>query len=145
MRIKVINGPNLNLLGKRERDIYGEMTLAEIEQQLTNLARELGCQVDFFQSNHEGELIDAIHACRSGYDGILINPAAFTHYAYAIRDAIAAVELPVVEVHMSNIYQREPFRHESVTAAVCRGQVAGFGPNSYLLGLQGLVEIIGQG
>lgn len=145
MRIKVINGPNLNLLGEREPGIYGELTLAEIQHQLNDLAQELGCQVDFFQSNHEGELIDEIHACRSGYDGILINPAAFTHYAYAIRDAIAAVELPVVEVHMSNIHQREAFRHQSVTAPVCKGQIAGFGVGSYLLGLRGLVEIIAQG
>jgi 3-dehydroquinate dehydratase-2 len=144
MKIKVINGPNLNLLGSRETDIYGALTLGEIEDLVTQLAKELGCQVEFLQSNHEGDLIDCIHACQYGVDGVLINPAAFTHYSLALRDAIAAVDLPVVEVHMSNIYQREPFRHQSVTAPVCRGQVAGFGANSYLMGLKGLVDIINQ-
>ncbi|NLK08347.1 MAG: type II 3-dehydroquinate dehydratase [Firmicutes bacterium] len=142
MLIKVINGPNLNLLGTREKDIYGRLTLAEIENKISVLAKELQCSVKFFQSNHEGELIEAIHDCRGGYDGILINPAAFTHYAYAIRDALTAVELPVVEVHMSNIYAREAFRHRSVIAPVCLGQIAGFGWVGYLLGLKGLVEHI---
>jgi len=142
VKIQVINGPNLNLLGVREKDIYGTVNLGEIEAEIARLAEQLKCQVRFFQSNHEGEIIDCIHACRSQVDGILINPAAFTHYSYAIRDALAAVELPVVEVHMSNIYQRELFRHQSVTAPVCRGQIAGFGVDSYLLGLRGLVNII---
>lgn len=142
MKIQVINGPNLNLLGRRETDIYGALTLGEIEGQLARLAKELQCQIEFFQSNHEGELVDCIHSCRDQVDGILLNPAALTHYSYALRDAITAVELPVVEVHMSNIYQRESFRHESVTAPVCCGQVAGFGAGSYYLGLRGLVEII---
>lgn len=142
MKIQVIHGPNLNLLGRRETDTYGILTLGEIEALLTELACELECQVEFFQSNHEGELVDCIHSCQDRVDGILINPAAFTHYSYALRDAITAVELPVVEVHMSNIYQREEFRHKSVTAPVCCGQVAGFGESSYLLGLRGLVGII---
>lgn len=142
MLIRVINGPNLNLLGRREKDIYGVLTLEEIQAELVALAAKLHCQLDFFQSNHEGELVDCIHSCLDRVDGILINPAAFTHYSYAIRDAISAVELPVVEVHMSNIYQRESFRHGSVTAPVCCGQVTGFGAKSYLLGLQALVDIV---
>ena len=142
MKIQVINGPNLNLLGRRETDIYGTLTLGAIEAQLARLAETLECKIEFFQSNHEGELVDCIHSCRDRVDGILFNPAAYTHYSYALRDAITAVELPVVEVHMSNIYQRESFRHMSVIAPVCCGQVAGFGGDSYLLGLQGLVEVI---
>jgi 3-dehydroquinate dehydratase-2 len=142
VRIKVINGPNLNLLGSREPGVYGSSTLAEVEAALISLGRELGCQLEFFQSNHEGELVDCIQACRDGVDGILINPAAYTHYSYAIRDAIAAVDLPAVEVHISNVHQREDFRHRSVTAPVCSGQVVGFGADSYLLGLRGLVSII---
>ncbi|NLY29353.1 MAG: type II 3-dehydroquinate dehydratase [Firmicutes bacterium] len=142
MKIKVINGPNLNLLGSREPGVYGSNTLADIEAALEALGEELGCRVEFFQSNHEGELVDCIQACRDGFDGILFNPAAYTHYSYAIRDAIAAVDLPVVEVHISNIHQRESFRHRSVTAPVCSGQVVGFGAESYLLGLRGLVGII---
>ncbi|NLY51711.1 MAG: type II 3-dehydroquinate dehydratase [Firmicutes bacterium] len=142
MIIKVINGPNLNLLGMREPGVYGSFTLADIEAAIKALGEELGCQLEFFQSNHEGELVDCIQACRDGVDGILINPAAYTHYSYAIRDAIAAVDLPVVEVHISNIHQRESFRQRSVTAPVCCGQVVGFGADSYLLGLRGLVGII---
>jgi 3-dehydroquinate dehydratase-2 len=145
MKIQVIHGPNLNLLGRRETETYGTLTLREIEALLAHLACELGCRVEFFQSNHEGELVDCIHSCQDRVDGILINPAAFTHYSYALRDAITAVDLPVVEVHMSNIYQREAFRHQSVTAPVCCGQVSGFGESSYLLGLRGLAGIIRDG
>ena len=144
MKIKVITGPNLILLGSREPGVYGSATLAEIEAALEVLAQELGCKLEFFQSNHEGDLVDCIQACRDSVDGILINPAAYTHYSYAIRDAIAAVNLPVVEVHISNIHQRESFRHRSVTAPVCCGQVVGFGADSYLLGLRGLVSIISR-
>lgn len=142
MRIQVLHGPNLNLLGVREVAVYGDVTLPEIDRRLQKLAGELGCELHILQSNHEGVLIDAIHECRGEADGILINPGALTHYSYALRDAIAAVALPTVEVHLSNVYQRESFRHRSVIAPVCIGQVAGFGWMSYLLGLQGLVNAI---
>lgn len=133
--ILVINGPNLNMLGVREPGIYGEESLQEVERKLTELAEKLGLNVEFFQSNHEGELMDRIHAAYGKADGIVINPGAFTHYSYAIRDAISAVSIPTVEVHLSNIYSRESFRHHSVTAPVTIGQISGFGLNSYELGL----------
>jgi len=139
-KVLVINGPNLNLLGKREPDIYGSQTLDDINGKLAVLAKELGLDLEFFQSNHEGEIVDRIHGCVSGINGILINPGAFTHYSYAIRDAVAAVGVPCVEVHLSNIHAREEFRSKSVIAAVCLGQVSGFGALSYLLGLRALAE-----
>lgn len=144
IRIAVINGPNLNLLGVREPGVYGRTSLPEIEARLREAAAGLGAELSFFQSNHEGAIIDRIHAALGKEDGILINPGAFTHYSYAIRDAIQAVALPAVEVHLSNIHKREPFRHTSVIAPAAAGQIAGFGPYGYELGLMALVNVIRQ-
>ncbi|MGB3200684.1 MAG: type II 3-dehydroquinate dehydratase [Nodosilinea sp.] len=139
-RVQVIHGPNLNLLGLREPGIYGSHSLATIETMLTDEAGALEVAVNFFQSNGEGALIDCIQACYGQQDGILINPGAYTHTSVAIRDAIAGVGLPTVEVHLSNIHKREPFRHHSYIAAVAVGQICGFGADSYRLGLYGLVQ-----
>jgi 3-dehydroquinate dehydratase II len=142
-KILVIHGPNLNLLGQREKDIYGSATLEEINGRLNTLAQELGLSLVAKQSNHEGEIVDEIgRAKKDGIVGILINPAAYTHTSIAIRDAVSAVSLPVVEVHLSNIYSREDFRHQSVIAPVAKGQISGFGVESYLLGLRALAKLV---
>ncbi len=137
--ILVLHGPNLNLLGVREPGIYGAVTLPEINEQLSALATQQQSKVELFQSNHEGAIVDAIHNAFGVHDGILINAAAYTHTSVAIRDAISAVKLPAVEVHLSNVYQREKFRHHSYLSAVVLGQISGFGAQSYYLGLQALL------
>ena len=142
MNLLVLHGPNLNLLGSREPGIYGSATLRDINLSLEELAQELGCTLTIFQSNHEGGLVDAIHAAVGVSAGILINPAAYTHTSVAIRDALAAVGLPVVEVHLSNIHRREEFRQHSFIAPVAIGQISGFGPDSYRLGLRALFTTV---
>jgi 3-dehydroquinate dehydratase-2 len=141
-RILVIHGPNLNLLGEREPDVYGRTTLEKVNAEIASLAEKLRVSVEFFQSNHEGSIIDYLHEHRKTADGVIINPGALTHYSYALRDAIAGVELPTVEVHLSDIEKREPFRRHSVTREVCIGQISGKGVNSYLEGLAFLVAHI---
>lgn len=145
MRILIINGPNINLLGTREPEIYGTLTLEKINNELDNLAKELGVEIITFQSNIEGEIVNAIQKAKSpewNCNGIVINPAAYTHTSVAIRDAISAVELPTVEIHISNIHAREEFRKNSLTAPVCIGQICGFGLDSYKLGLKGLANYL---
>ena len=139
-KILVLNGPNLNLTGMREPTHYGSATLDEINSALSEAASSLGIDTVFFQSNHEGDIIDYIHSAIDNFDGIILNAGAFTHYSYAIRDAIAAVKVPTVEVHMSNIHAREEFRRVSVIAPVCIGSIAGFGSFSYHLALAALIE-----
>ena len=134
-KIMVIQGPNLNMLGKRKTDIYGTDSLDTLHSKIKQWAEPLNVAVDFFQSNSEGSLIDHIQTNEESYQGIIINPGAYTHYSIALRDALEAVSLPVIEVHISNLYKREGFRHLSVTAAVCTGQIAGFGHDSYRLAL----------
>ena len=143
MNILVINGPNLNLLGIREPDIYGNETLSDIENWLNQQPESNGHTIFWYQSNHEGDLIDRIHEAMGNSDGIIINPGAFTHYSYAIRDAISAVEIPTVEVHLSDLRKREEFRQVSVISPVCADQVTGMGKDSYLEGLNRLLQKIG--
>ena len=136
MNILVLNGVNLNMTGRRERGVYGVQTLREINERIAAYAAERGVEVKFFQNNNEGELCTAIQSAQGRYDGIIMNAGAFTHYSYAIRDAIAAVTVPVVEVHMSNVHAREEFRRNSVLTPVCRGEILGFGADSYILALE---------
>lgn len=148
MKILIMNGPNLNLTGERDASHYGVETLDVINARIADKAKELGAEVEFYQSNCEGELIDRLHASRAavngGIDAVVLNAGAYTHYSYAIRDAIAAIKLPVVEIHMSNIHARESFRHESVLTPVCVGQICGFGWYSYVLGLYAAVDAINK-
>ena len=142
--VLVLNGPNLNLLGKREPGVYGSETLDDIIVRLQAVMRELGAQMEHVQSNHEGVLIDAIHQAKGVHQGIVFNPGAFTHYSYALRDAIAAVSLPVIEVHISNVHARESFRHHSVIAPVALGQIVGLGSDGYEWAVRALVRKIEQ-
>jgi len=144
-KVLVIHGPNLNMLGKRETGVYGTATLDEINDAVRTAAKELGADVTFFQSNSEGMLIDKIQEASGRYDAIIINPGGYTHTSVSLRDAIAAVALPTIEVHMSNIYSREEFRHHSYITPVAAGQISGFGVNSYLLALRAAVEMVRKG
>ena len=141
-KILVLLGPNLNMVGIREKGVYGNETAENIEAQITAFANGNGFEAEVYQSNHEGNLIDKIHSARDSYDGVIINAGALTHYSYALRDAIACVDIPFVEVHMSNIHAREAFRHTSVIAPVCVGQIAGFGKHSYFLAINALKDLI---
>ena len=143
-KILVMNGPNLNLLGTREPEIYGSLTLADIHERLRCRANEAGLEIEFMQSNHEGVLVDAIQRARRTVDYIILNAAALTHYSIALRDAIEAVDVPVIEVHLSNIHKREEFRHKSVIAPVVVGQIAGFGAESYLAALEIIIWRMGD-
>ncbi len=139
-KILVINGPNLNLLGEREPGIYGNNTYEDLCESLMNNAEKLQVKCEVFQSNHEGAIIDKLHSARLSFDGVILNAGAFTHYSYALRDAISAIKIPVVEVHISNVFARDEFRKNSVIAPVCRGSISGFGFASYLMAMDALVK-----
>jgi 3-dehydroquinate dehydratase-2 len=141
-RVLVVYGPNLNLLGEREPGTYGTATLEDISGAITALARTEGADVEFFQSNSEGEIIDRLHAARHSHQAVVLNAGALSHYSYAVRDAVAAIAIPVIEVHMSNVAAREPFRTTSVIAPVCRGTIYGFGVESFLLGLRAAITLV---
>jgi len=140
-RVLVVNGPNLNLLGEREPELYGTSTLSDIESRLSAVGEDVGISVAFVQSNHEGDIVDALQGAKGEYDGIILNPGALTHYSHAVLDAVMAIDIPVVEVHLSNIHSREEFRRTSVIASACIGQIAGFGAGSYLLALEALRQL----
>ena len=142
MKILVINGVNMNMLGLREPEKYGTMTLKDLEKELYAFSFELGIDIETFQSNFEGEIVEKIHSAKDNFDGIIINAGAYTHTSIAIRDAIASIDVPTVEIHMTNIYKREEFRHHSYIAPVCVGQISGFGINSYILGLKAIVDYL---
>ena len=143
MKILVVNGPNLNLLGEREPSVYGDDSLRAINDGLEREARDRSCEIEFFQSNSEGGIIDRLHSARHEFDGVILNAGAYTHYSYAIRDAIAAIKIPVIEVHLSNVNNRDEFRKVSVIAPVCKGSIAGFGKFGYTLALMALVNMPG--
>ena len=140
--ILVIHGPNLNMLGKREPHIYGHQSLEDIDGQLMKLGKKLGIDVETFQSNHEGEIVDRIQQAMGSCHGIIINPAAYTHTSVAIRDALGMLDIPVIEIHLSNIHKREPFRHQSMIADIVAARIAGFGSHGYMLALEGMAEMI---
>jgi len=142
MKILILHGPNLNLLGTREPEVYGWTTLDDINNKMIGLGKELGTEIKCLQSNHEGALIDALHDARTWASGVVFNPGGYTHTSVALRDAIAAIGIPVIEVHLSNVYAREEFRHKSLISAVCKGKVSGFGWRSYELGLRGLMDLL---
>jgi len=144
MKVVVIQGPNLNMLGVREQNIYGPMRLDDVHAQMKAFADQNGVEIEFFQSNLEGEIVDRLQECLGDTDGIVINPAAYTHTSIAIRDAISAIQIPTVEVHLSNIHQREEFRHTSLTAPVCAGQIVGFGPFGYHLAMLSILQIMNE-
>lgn len=140
MKILVINGPNLNLLGEREPGIYGDQSYSALSEMVMDKADELGAKCEIFQSNHEGAIIDKLHSARKDFDGVVLNAGAYTHYSYAIRDAISAIKIPVIEVHISNVFARDEFRKNSVIAPVCKGSISGFGLAGYLMAMDALAK-----